>query len=298
MTTFAFIGFGEAGGILAAGLAKAGAAVRATYDILIENPATAARHRAKAEAQGIIAAPSAAQAVAGADVVISAVVADQTVVAAANVAPHLTPGQIYMDINSTSPKRKREAAAAIEAGGAAFVEAAVMNVVPGPGIKVPMLLAGREAPALVDLLRPYGMEVRAIGERIGDASAVKMVRSVFVKGFNCILLECMVAASRYKVEDRVLDSLDGSYPEFDWRAVADESLPRLIRHGKRQSSEMHAVAETLQDIDMDPFMALGSAKRLGWIADFGLLDKLDELPKTYREFLDLVDREDGWKATG
>ena len=205
MTTIAFIGFGEAGGLIAKGLQGAGATVGACYDILIEDPKTAGKIADKARAQGVRAARTPAEAVAGADVVLSAVVCSETVAAARNVAPHLVPGQIYMDINSSSPGMKRQAAEAVEANGAAFVEAAVMDLVPPHGHKVPMLLAGAKAATLAAMLAPYGMRVEAIGERIGSASAIKMVRSVFLKGFTSVLFECLLAAHKAGVTDRVLE---------------------------------------------------------------------------------------------
>ncbi|MBT6289995.1 MAG: NAD(P)-dependent oxidoreductase, partial [Rhodospirillaceae bacterium] len=110
MTVVAFLGYGEAGGILAQGLLAAGAEVRAAYDILIDDADKSAALKAKAEAAGIEASISAAEAVAGADVVLSAVVSDQTVAAAENTAPHLKSGQFYLDINSTSPDKKKSAA--------------------------------------------------------------------------------------------------------------------------------------------------------------------------------------------
>jgi len=215
MTVVAFLGYGEAGGILAQGLLAAGAEVRAAYDILIDDADKSAALKAKAEAAGIEASISAAEAVAGADVVLSAVVSDQTVAAAENTAPHLKSGQFYLDINSTSPDKKKSAAQLVEASGADYVEAAVMDLVPPHGIRVPMLLAGRRAAALAEILSGLGMDVSAIGENIGDASAVKMVRSVFMKGFTAILLECLVAANKLGAEEAILDSLQVSFPDLD-----------------------------------------------------------------------------------
>ncbi len=280
MTVIAFLGFGEAGGILAQGLLAAGAEVRAAYDILIDDGATSAALKAKADAAGIEASASA-----GADVVISAVVSDQTVAAAENAATHLQSGQFYLDINSTSPAAKRRAAEVVEASGADYVEAAVMDLVPPHGIRVPMLLAGRRAAELAQILSGFGMDVTAIGKNIGDVSAVKMVRSVFMKGFTAILLECLVAANKLDAEEAILDSLQVSFPDLDWRATADYYAPRLVRHSKRQAAEMHSVADTLRGLGVEPMTALSSAARLEWMAGLGLDDTLDEIPATYPELL-------------
>ncbi|MFP6735248.1 MAG: DUF1932 domain-containing protein [Rhodospirillales bacterium] len=290
MTVIAFLGFGEAGGILAEGLLAAGAEVRAAYDILIDDAGKSAALKAKADAAGIEASGSAGAAVAGADVVISAVVSDQTVAAAENAATHLQSGQFYLDINSTSPAAKRRGAEVVEASGADYVEAAVMDLVPPHGIRVPMLLAGRRAAELAQILSGFGMNVTAIGENIGDASAVKMVRSVFMKGFTAILLECLVAANRLGAEEAILDSLQVSFPDLDWRATANYYAPRLVLHCKRQAAEMHSVADTLRALNVEPITALASAARLEWMAALGLDEKLDDLPATYAELLQGIRR--------
>jgi 3-hydroxyisobutyrate dehydrogenase-like beta-hydroxyacid dehydrogenase len=263
----------------------AGAEVRAAYDILIDDADKSASLKAKAEAAGIEASSSAAEAVRGADVVLSAVVSDQCVAAAENTAPHLNSGQFYLDINSTSPDKKKSAAQLVEASGADYVEAAVMGLVPPHGISVPMLLAGKRAAELADILSGFGMDVSAIGENIGDASAVKMVRSVFMKGFTAILLECLVAANKLGAEEAILDSLAVSFPDLDWRATADYYAPRLVRHSKRQAAEMHSVADTLRGLGVEPMTALSSAARLEWMAGLGLDETLDEIPQTYPELL-------------
>ncbi|NQV55609.1 MAG: NAD(P)-dependent oxidoreductase [Rhodospirillales bacterium] len=288
MTVIAFIGFGEAGGLLAAGLLKAGTEVCAAYDILIDDAKTSAALKAKAEKTGVTASPNAKEAVTGADIIISAVVSDQTLVAAKNVGPHLSAGQYYLDMNSTSPKVKREAAEVIEQSGAYYVEAAVMDLVPPHGLRVPMLLAGEKAVALSIILSEHGMDTTAIGDNIGDASAVKMVRSVFMKGFTAILLECLVAANRLGAEEPILDSLQVSFPDLDWRAVANYYAPRLVNHAKRQAAEMHEVADTLRELGVEPMTALSSAARLGWLADMELANKLDEIPETYAALLQAI----------
>ncbi len=105
----AVIGFGEAGRIFAEGFLVAGIARVSAYDILWDAPAGARDLRSKAAALGVEAAADVAAAVAGADLVLSTVTADQTVAAAERAAPHLGRGQVYLDLNSTSPRHKARA---------------------------------------------------------------------------------------------------------------------------------------------------------------------------------------------
>ncbi len=287
MTVFAFIGFGEAGQEISRGLIGAGTEVRAAFDILFPDNRTGGRLRDAAAAIGVNAAMTPAEAVAGADVVISAVTADQSVVAAEAVAPHLGPGQIFMDMNSTSPGKKRKAAAAIEDGGAArYVESAVMATVPGYAHKVPMLLAGAAAVELETLLKPFGMDVEAVGTEIGQASSVKMCRSVMVKGLEALFVESLSAAEKAGVSARVLASLDESYPGLDWTTLASYHVGRVALHAKRRAAEMREVAVTLDDLGIAPRMATATAELLEHCTGIGLRERFpDGPPDDYRVFV-------------
>jgi 3-hydroxyisobutyrate dehydrogenase-like beta-hydroxyacid dehydrogenase len=229
-----------------------------------------------------------AEAVAGAELVICAVVASQTVVAAEATGPHMKAGQYYLDINSTSPMEKRQAAGLVEAAGGAYVESAVMDLVPPHGLAVPMLLAGEKAAELSPLLNGLGMNTQAVGTEIGQSSAIKMIRSVFLKGFTSILLESLTAAHRVGVADRVLESLAVTFPGIDWPQTADYYLARLCRHAGRQASEMKSVAATLEDLGVAPLTAKASGERLAWFAGLELLEHFapDDPPADFRKVLD------------
>lgn len=291
MTSFAFIGFGEAGGLLAEGLVGAGAKVAATYDILIDDAAKAPALIAKAGKIGVAPAKSARAAIEGADLIVAAVTCSDSPAAAESVAMAISPGQTYLDINSTSPMVKQQNAKIIEAAGGAYVDVAVMDLVPPHGHKVPMLLAGKTAARVAPQLAQYGMKVEAIGEAVGAASTIKMVRSVFLKGFSAILIESLVAASKVGAHEKVLDSLQVTFPQIDWREMADYYATRLIKHAKRQASEMHEVSDTLEFLGMEPLTAMATAMRLEWVADLNLQDSAT-VPTDCASFLRAVNAGD------
>ena len=263
----AIIGFGEAGSILGAELAASGLAVSA-YDILFDAPATRDAARKRAQTLNVRPADTAGDAIAGADLVISAVTASSSGAVAVEAARSMRAGQIFLDINSVSPASKRSNAAVVESSGADYVEAAVMAPVPPQRLKVPMLLGGRRAEPLAQALRELGMNASAIAERIGVASAVKMCRSVMVKGIEALAVECMLAARRFGAEKEVLASLHGTYPGMGWLdALPDYLVSRVAEHGRRRAAEMREVAATLEDVDLEPLMALAIAARQDWLID-------------------------------
>ena len=287
MTTIAFIGLGEDGGLNAKGLIESGARTTGAYDLLIEDPTKAPALIAKAGSIGIKTVKSAREAVEGADLIVAAVTCSNSPAAAESAAMAMMPGQTYLDVNSTSPMVKQQNAKIIEAAGGAYVDVAVMDLVPPHGHKVPMLLAGKTAVAIAALLKQFGMNVESIGDEVGAASTIKMVRSVFLKGFSAILIESLVAASKVGAHEKVLDSLQVTFPQIDWREMSDYYATRLIKHAKRQAAEMHEVSDTLEFLGLEPLTAMATAMRLEWVADLNLQNSA-EVPTDCASFLRAV----------
>jgi 3-hydroxyisobutyrate dehydrogenase-like beta-hydroxyacid dehydrogenase len=270
----AFIGFGEAGQTISRGLlGEAKPAIRA-YDILFDDLANGGTLKGSAEALGVAIARDHADAVRGADLVFLAVTASSSLEAARSCLPGLRKGQLFLDINSVSPRRKIETAALLAPTGAAYVDVAVMAPVAPYLHKVPCLIGGPGASALAPRALALGMKMELISAQVGQASAIKMFRSIVVKGLEALLLESMLAASEYKVEARVLASLEETFPGIDWEKLSGYMIERVVSHGKRRAAEMREVAGTLEGIGLEPIMAAASAARQQWLADLGVKERL------------------------
>ncbi len=265
--SIAIIGFGEAGSILGAELAAQGLEVT-TYDILLDSVGSRAAVETRARAAGARVAQTHSAAVQGATLIISAVTASSAADVAAQAASHIGAGQVFLDINSVSPATKRGNAQLIEQTGADYVEAAVMAPVPPQRLKVPMLLGGRRAAEMAQVLAGLGMNATAIADRIGVAAAVKMCRSIMIKGLEALTVECLLAARRFGAEAEVLASLDGTYPDMGWlESLPDYLVSRVAEHGRRRAAEMREVAQTLADVRLEPTMAQATAARKDWLID-------------------------------
>ncbi|OXR48261.1 6-phosphogluconate dehydrogenase [Pusillimonas sp. T2] len=253
------IGFGEAGSLLGEGLVKAGLWVTA-YDIKCHDANALSSLEQRAEAAGVLLAASLEQAVSSVDLVVSAVTASSAAQVAEQAGPLMRAGQYFLDINSVSPSTKAHDRNAIESAGAAYVEAAVMAPVPPYGLHVPMLLGGSQAQAVSTALNALGMRTRAVSADVGVASAIKMCRSVMIKGIEALTVECLTAARRYGAEHEVLASLAETFPGMGWTEKQPHYLiSRVAEHGRRRAAEMREVAETLSDAQVDPVMALATA---------------------------------------
>ncbi|MEN9717364.1 MAG: hypothetical protein RIQ99_242 [Pseudomonadota bacterium] len=249
----ALIGFGEAGSTFA----RAGAwqARARGWDVL------PARRAAMADL-GMTAAASAAAALAGAPLVLSLVTADAALPAAQDYAASLMPGALWCDCNSVAPDTKRAAAQAIEAAGGRYVDVAVLAPVNPAQLNVPLLLAGRAAADAETALRALGFtNVRVVGDEVGRASAIKMIRSVMVKGLEALTDEMMAAATAAGVADEVLASLDASEKAIPWAERAAYNLERMTTHGLRRAAEMEESAKTLLSLGVAPVMTRGTVLR-------------------------------------
>jgi len=266
-----FIGFGEAGQALASGLREAGVSAMSAWDILFPQRDGEKLRRA-ADHVGVRIAASAVDAVQGSDMVISAVTAASSLEAAQSAAPQLV-GQLFLDINSVSPGRKLETARAL-ADAARYVDVAVMAPVHPARHQTPMLLAGPHADALAALLQDLAMKVSVAGGEVGAAAAIKMVRSVMVKGMEALTYECFIAAARAGVEGQVIASLAKSFPGFDWQRTIEYNLERMASHGTRRAAEMEEVADTLRELGMEPLMATATAKRQREMGRIGKQEKV------------------------
>ncbi|QCR34999.1 NAD(P)-dependent oxidoreductase [Nissabacter sp. SGAir0207] len=284
------IGFGEAGGILAEEMQARGVQVT-IWDSKLLGEARGPM-LAKAARAGVRPALSLAEALAGASLIFSTVTAANAFAVAAQCAPLLSPGQVFLDLNSVAPHTKQAAAAQVERHGADYLDVAVMAPVPPQRLATPLLVGGRRAEEIGPLLTRLGFHCRVWSQRVGEASAIKMCRSVMIKGLEALTTECLSAARQYGVEQAVLDSLHASFPSLGW----DGELPhylisRVAEHGRRRAEEMREVVKTLTDAGVPPLMSAATAE-----TQYGMVEALAEsgldyaalLPFTWQQAIDAL----------
>ena len=289
MNRLGIVGYGEVGRIFAAGLRAAGVRDLAVWDLKFADAAQQAEPLAHAQGAGVHPADSVAALCAGRKLIISAVTASSTLAVAGAVAQHIAPGAFFLDLNSASPGTKQQAAALIHARGARYVEAGVMTSVPPYGIAVPMLLGGPHAAMLAPVLRAWGMDATPVSDQWGVASAIKMCRSVMIKGLEALVIESYATARHYGVEDHVLPTLAETFPSIDWHKQGSYFFSRVVQHGQRRAEEMRESARTVAEAGMEPLMASAIAARQQWVADLARAGVFADLPQDAR-WQDYADR--------
>lgn len=266
-STVGLLGFGEVGQILADDLAAVhGVAVRA-YDSQFGTDG-APEHAVRARGH-VAAATSAADLASDVDLIISAVTAAEDVAASRSIAGSIGAGTYVLDLNSVAPQTRQACAAIVEGAGGRYVEAAVMSPIAPRRIRSPILLGGPHANAFLKTAVRLGFEgARAYSADIGPASATKMCRSVIVKGMEALVMESLLAARRYGVEQAVLESLDAFMRERDWPTLARYLIGRSVEHGARRAEEMHEAAATVEAAGIEPLMSRATLARQARAAQF------------------------------
>ena len=256
------LGFGEVGQALAIDMGACGIRANA-WDVLFAVPDSPPRRAAIV--QRVHVGATAQEAVAGADLVISAVTAGQDVAAARSAASHLKRNAYFLDVNSVSPAVKVEASQIVGAASGRYIEAAIMSPIHPKRAAAPMLLGGPHAAEFLPIARRLGFTGASVfSNRIGKASAAKMCRSVIVKGMEALLGESLLAARHYGVEDAVLDSLTSVFARDDWHAHARYLISRSLIHGRRRAEEMREVARTIVEAGFEPRMSSACAVWQDW----------------------------------
>jgi 3-hydroxyisobutyrate dehydrogenase-like beta-hydroxyacid dehydrogenase len=231
------LGLGEAGGRIAVDLVSRGVAVRG-YDPVASSVG------------GVERAANPASAVADATAVLSLTTAAAARDAAAAARPALPPDALYADLNAAAPQLKRELAALVPS----FVDVALLGAVTVRGLATPALASGPGAERFAALFEPLGMPVEVVSESPGDASSLKLLRSVFMKGLAAAALESLAAAEAAGRRDWLEAQLGD--------VITPALLRRLVegsrRHAVRRADEMEAACDLLASLGVEPRVARAS----------------------------------------
>lgn len=178
--------------------------------------------------------------------VLSVVPGSEAVSAAASAAPNLTEDQLYVDLSTTAPQDTLRARDLVEAAGAQFVDGSILGSVTAEGATARLALSGPEAPRAADMLVVLGLNASSVSSSVGDASMLKALRSVFMKGLEALSVECLVAAHERGLTQEVISALS----DLDGRSI-EETLSVLVgthlQHAKRRHEEVQMVRRVLRE---------------------------------------------------
>ncbi|WP_333594293.1 NAD(P)-dependent oxidoreductase [Anaerospora hongkongensis] len=261
-----FIGFGEAAYHIASGLKAEGLTDLGAYDRNAADPQLGGLIQQRAAEVGVKLFESLESAYQAGEFIACLTSANSALAVAKSVIPQLKAGQVYIDMNSAAPTVKAEIAQIPHNEGVMFCDAAVMGTVPGNKHKVPMFLAGNGAAKFAAAFSQYGMKLTVLDAQAGGASAIKMFKSVIMKGLPQLMFESFEAAVKYGVLNTLVDSLASSLNGKTVEQLADTFTARTMIHAARRSEEMQDVVATLENLGVDAAMSKATVAKLDLLA--------------------------------
>ncbi|WP_141335512.1 NAD(P)-dependent oxidoreductase [Paenibacillus sp. tmac-D7] len=284
-----FIGFGEAAFHISSGLWSEGIEQIVAFDAMLEDLAYGPLIKERAQAAHVSLVSSLQQLIESSDVILCATSAKYAVKIAEDAVKFVKDNQLYADLNSASPTVKKEIATIIGASGALLVDAAVMEAVPPYRHKVPISVSGNGASRFADLMGAYGMNITVINDKAGSSSAMKMVRSVFMKGFTALLLETLSAAHKSGVEREIIQSIGGTLSDRSIVELANLLITRTAVHAERRVAEMEEVTNTLRELNLDFAISAATKIKLQHLVDLDLkLYFNGNAPERYEQVLEAI----------
>jgi 3-hydroxyisobutyrate dehydrogenase-like beta-hydroxyacid dehydrogenase len=224
------------------------------------------------------------------DIVLSVLVPAEAKNAAALVSAALEETGLkitYADCNAIAPQTVQEIGNIITAAGSNFVDAGIIGGPPGPGVMNRIYVSGPDTEA-VEQLNNYGLDIRAIGPEIGQASGLKMVYAALTKGTSALALELMVAAKRLNLYDALIAEWELS--QADRYESFKRGLQSVPSKAYRWIGEMEEIAKTFGDVGLTPKILEGAADMYRFIKSNPVSDETPETIDRNRTLEQLIEK--------
>jgi 3-hydroxyisobutyrate dehydrogenase-like beta-hydroxyacid dehydrogenase len=281
------VGYGEIGSTLGRGLRGAGLATIACYDKYAFDGPYADLIQSRAKEAGVTLVRSNQELADAADLIFSVTPGSASLESAAAFAPCLAKRHIFADFASATPKIKIEVAARLAGSGALLGDGSIEGT-PKNGYSMRMLSSGPAGERVRDMLVPWGMQIEFMGDKLGTASGIKILRSVLIKGIEALTDEMLLAARHYGLDEIVLASAAKTLAR-PWMDTVESLTPSGVIHAKRRAEELEMSAEAVQDAGVEPLMSRAVAARLRWKDELGLKDHFKGVvPANYKEAIDAI----------
>jgi len=281
------VGYGEIGSTLGKGLRDAGLQQMFSYDKYAFDGPYAELIQSRAKAAGVTLVRSNKELADVADLIFSVTPGSASLESAEAFAPVLDGRHTFLDFASATPKVKYGVAERLQGKGALLGDGSIMGT-PKNGYSMHMLSSGPAGQRVVELLVPWGMSIEYVGERLGTASGIKILRSVLIKGIEALTDEMLLAARSYGLDEAVLASASKTLtrPFMD---TVESLTPSGVIHAKRRSEEVEMAAEAVQDAGIEPVMTRATASRLRWKEGLGLKEHFQGVvPENYKVAIDAI----------
>ena len=276
--TLGFLGFGEVGFYMSKGLKEAGFGRIVAFDkAFADGGPFASTIGSRAGEAGVELVPSLQDMLGSADLIVSALPAKYSLAAAREAAGYATAARLFVDVSTAKPSEKREMEQLFAGKGILFADGAMLGPLPTYGHTVPILASGSGASGWAEMMTPFGMKIDLAEGPAGAASSIKLVRSVFMKGLEALLVETFLFAKKSGAEEIVLESLAETL-NVPFQNTARRMIAADLVHAERRAFEVGESVELMKDLGIEPIMAEAVIRRLKKSAALGTREELGGVP--------------------
>ncbi len=182
---------------------------------------------------------------------------------------------VYADLNAIAPETVRKIDELMTGLGVNFIDAGIIGAPPMAGKKNTRIYCSGPQTKIFESLSQAGLDIRKVGEVIGQASGLKMVFAASTKGITALWMELLVAARALDLEEALMAELKigGSGAEELSGRIC--SMPRRSR---RWVGEMEEIAKTFESVGLTPRMLLGAADMYRLVGSTPLADQNSRQP--------------------
>lgn len=284
-----FIGFGEAAFNISYGLLGEGISGILAYDAMQDDAVMGKLVRSRALEAKVTLVGSANDIATEADLIFAAVPSTFTLDVCREIKKILRPGQIYADVSASTPNAKCQIWEILKDTGILFVDAAMMGSLPQDKHKVPITASGNGAARFKELMATYNMKITLAGEKAGDASAIKLVRSIYMKGIAALMIETLQAAEAYGVEEEVVSSISKSMDNIPFTNHLDRLVTSTAIHCRRRADELKGSIAMLKEAGLDDDMAKAAKLRHEKLEPYNFAARyVDNHPKGWKEIINTI----------
>lgn len=284
-----FVGYGEAAFNISLGLKGEGVEGIRANDAMMNHEVMGKQVHARAEQAGVTLVESAKEVAQWADVLFAAVPSSFTMDVCNEIKDCLRPDQVYADVSASTPATKVAIWEAIKDTGVLFADAAMLGSLPKDKHKVPITASGNGAKKFYELMTPYGMKITLAGEKAGSASAIKLVRSIYMKGIAGLMIEMLQAADAYGVTEEVVTSISKSMDNIPFTSHLDRLVTGSALHCTRRAAELKGSIAMLGEENLSAEMTTATKHRLEALEPYKFAEVyVDRKPSGYQEIIEQI----------
>lgn len=282
-----FIGFGEAGYELAAGLKREGLKELMAYDQLINDDEAAQKVGDRAKLINVSLEKNPKKIFEEARIIFVAVPAQFALEVCNEMKDFIHKQVTYIDVSASSPNVKEEISRVVLTQKGSFVDAAMLGPLTVHQHKVPILASGDGAKSFMKQMNSYGMNIQYISDLPGDASSIKLLRSIYMKGTAALLVELLQASRKMGLEAPVIHSLKESIENSPFDKTITQLITGTSIHAARRAYELESSLKMLKKLEVDSEMTASTKNKLELVANLNIQDEWGGIrPENWQTVID------------